>query len=148
MGTQTETPDREADEIAFNAEVVREFRENQGKVGGQFAGAKLLVLGTTGAKTGRKRFTPLAYLADNDRLYVFAAGPYAPHHPHWYFNLVANPDVTVEVGADAYAARARVLADEERARIWDLFVSEIPQLPGWQRDAGREFPVIELTRKR
>lgn len=134
-------------DAAVNARVIAEFRRNGGKVGGRFAGAKLLILRTTGAKTARERLTPLAYLVHGDRIHVFAAGPGLSRNPAWYHNLVAHPAVTVEIGAETFAAAARVLAGDERAQIWDLFVAEIPQLPGWQRDAGREFPIVELTRK-
>ncbi len=140
-------PTSSEDFKAINAQVIREFRENNGKLGGRFAGTRLLILHTRGARTGQERLTPVAYLPDNGRLYVFAAGPYLPHHPAWYRNLVAHPDVTVEVGAETFDATARVLTDNDRAAIWDRFVAEIPELPGWQRDAQREFPIVELTRK-
>jgi F420-dependent oxidoreductase-like protein/deazaflavin-dependent oxidoreductase (nitroreductase family) len=135
-------------DLAINARVIAEFRANGGKVGGRFEGTDLAILHTTGAQTGQERLTPLTYVKDNGHIYVFAAGPGLPHHPAWYRNLVARPDVTVEVGTETYEAAARVLTGDARSHIWAKFVSRIPELPGWQREARREFPVIELRRKR
>ncbi|MGH2598621.1 MAG: TIGR03564 family F420-dependent LLM class oxidoreductase [Dehalococcoidia bacterium] len=136
------------DDKAINARVIAEFRANGGKVGGRFKGANLVILHTTGAKSGQERLTPLAYLTANRRVQLFAAGPGLPHHPAWYRNLVAHPDVTVEVGREIYEAAARVLDGDARSQIWAKFVTEIPELPAWQREAKREFPVIELRRMR
>jgi deazaflavin-dependent oxidoreductase (nitroreductase family) len=133
--------------MACNARFIAEFRANAGKVGGRFAQGTFLLLHTTGARTGRERLTPLAYLACGCRYYVFAAGPFLRRHPSWYFNLVAQPDVTIEIGGETAAATARVLTGNDRERIYQLVVAEIPQLPQWQREAGREFPIVELTRK-
>lgn len=133
---------------AENARVIEEFRRNAGKVGGRYEGTDLMILHTTGAKSGQERLTPLAYLRRDDRLYVFAANPERSGNPAWYHNLRANPDVTIEVGAETFEASTRMLEGEDRTDVFSSFVEAIPQLPEWQSDAGRLFPIIELTPKR
>src|SRR5687767_12005419 len=91
---------------AFNKGIVEEFRANAGKVGGMFAGAPMVLLTTTGAKSGQQRTTPLVYTTDGDRLVVIASKGGAPTHPDWYHNVVKNPTVGVEVGSDKFQARA------------------------------------------
>jgi len=130
-----------------NVRVIREFREHAGIVGGEFKASHLVILHTTGAKTGQERLTPLEYLTHDDHIYVFAAGPGLPNHPAWYRNLVANPAVAVEIGSDTIEATAKVLNRDARLPIWEKFVTRIPALPRWQLDARREFPVIELRRR-
>src|SRR5438874_147032 len=103
------------DRYARNRKVIEEFRANAGKVQ---SGLPLLLLTTTGAKTGRQRTTPVAYLADGDRVVVFASKGGGPTSPDWYHNLVANASVTVEVGGETYAARAVVASGEERDRLY------------------------------
>src|SRR5436190_16045563 len=98
---------------AFNAALIEEFRANGGKVGGRFEGRPVLLLTTTGAKSGRPFTLPLVYLADGDRLLIFASKAGSPKNPDWYHNLVANPTVRVEVGSESYDARATVLSGEE-----------------------------------
>ncbi len=93
-----------------NSAAIKEFRENSGKLGGRFEGAPVLLLTTKGAKTGKTRVTPMMYLPDNDRMFVFASKAGAPTNPDWYHNLVANPDVTVEVGTETFLARATAVA--------------------------------------
>ena len=129
---------------ACNARFIAEFRAHGGQVGGRFANGAFLILHTTGAWTGQVRLTPLACLARGGRYYVFAAGQFRPRHPDWYCNVVAHPDVAVEVGAGTVPATARVLQGSERERIYRLVVAEMPELPEWQRDAGREFPIVAL----
>src|SRR3984957_9683511 len=102
----------------FNRGVIEEFRANHGKVGGGFAGAPVVLLTTTGAKSGEKRLNPLVALVDGDTLYVFASKGGAPTSPDWYHNLVANPDVTVEYGRETFEARASVLRDDARDAIY------------------------------
>ncbi len=98
----------------WNRAIIDEFRGNEGKVGGQFAGAPLVLLSTTGARSGKQRTHPLVYLADGDRLVVFASKGGAPTSPDWYHNLVAHPEVSVEAGAESYPATAVVITGEER----------------------------------
>src|SRR5665213_1827185 len=102
----------------WNKSIITEFRANGGKVGGQFEGAPLLLLTTTGAKSGRSLTTPVMYLADGDRQLVFASKAGAPTNPAWYHNLVANPTVTVEVGDESFQAKAVPVTGEERDRLY------------------------------
>ena len=134
---------------AFNAKVVDEFRANGGKVGGRFAKSKLLLLHTTGAKTGKPRLTPLAYLEDGDRLVVIASYGGSPKHPAWYHNLVANPTVGVEVGSEQFYATATVTREPERKKLFESMAARVPAFAAYQEKAApRVIPVIVLTRKR
>ncbi len=131
----------------FNVQVVEEFRANGGKLSGRFAKSNLLLLHTTGAKTGKVRLTPLVYLADGDRLVVIASHGGAPKHPAWYHNLVANPKVGVEVGTEQFYATATVTQEPERTRLLDAMAAKIPAFTGYQKKAApRVIPVIALTR--
>src|SRR5215210_5617877 len=102
---------------AFNQNLIEEFRANDGKVGGRFEGRPVLLLTTTGAKSGRQFTIPLVYLQDGERRLIFASKAGAPGHPDWYHNLVANPTVKVEVGTETYDARAVVITGDERDRL-------------------------------
>ncbi|WP_327581739.1 nitroreductase/quinone reductase family protein [Nonomuraea sp. NBC_00507] len=131
--------------IDFNQQIIDEFRANQGRVGGPFEGARLLLLTTVGAKTGARRTTPLGYLPDGERILIIASAGGAPAHPAWYHNLRANPQVTVEDGSFTYQAKAVVLEGEERDR---LFARAVEQEPGWgtyQTGSGRILPVVALV---
>ena len=134
----------------MNREVLAEFRANGGVVdtaaGGYFEGKPVLVLHTTGAKTGRQRETPLMYLDEGDDRYVFASKGGAPHHPDWYHNLKANPDVTVETGSDSYPARARVITGAERDRVYAAQVEAYPQFGDYEKKTTRTIPVVALDR--
>ena len=129
-----------------NRRVIAEFRANAGKVGGPFEGRPMLILHTKGAKSGEPRVTPLVYLPDGDRYLVFASMGGAPNHPAWYHNLVANPDVEVEVGAEKLAARATVLTGEERGRYYAIQAERAPQFGDYQRKTTRTIPVVALGR--
>ena len=100
----------------WNKKVIAEFRANEGKVGGPFEGKTLLLLHTTGAKSQQERINPVACVKDGDRLAVIASKAGAPTHPDWYFNIVANPQVTVEVGTETFRAKATVAEEPERSR--------------------------------
>jgi len=102
----------------YNRQVIEEFRANGGKVGGVWEGTPLLLLTTTGAKSGERRITPMGYIPDGDRLIVTASNGGAPTRPDWYHNLVAHPEVTVEVGTETFDAIAVVTEDSERDRLW------------------------------
>src|SRR6266567_7116696 len=102
----------------FNQRIVTEFRANQGKVGGQFAGAPLLLLTTTGAKSGRAITKPLVYTRDGDRIVIVASFAGGPKNPPWYHNLVANPEATVELGSERFRVRATATSGEERQRLF------------------------------
>jgi deazaflavin-dependent oxidoreductase (nitroreductase family) len=130
----------------WNRAVIDEFRANDGKVGGQFAGAPLLVLTTTGAKTGKQRTHPLVYLPDGDRIIVFASKGGAPTSPDWYHNLVANPTATVEVGNETFDVNATVLTGEERDRIFAKQAELMPGFAEYQEKTTRTIPVVALER--
>jgi deazaflavin-dependent oxidoreductase (nitroreductase family) len=130
----------------FNAAIIKEFRDNDGVVGGYFAGATLLLLTTAGAKTGTERVNPLVYFGEGDTLYVFASAGGAPRHPSWYHNVVAHPDVTVEVGTETIAARATPVAGAERDRIYAAQVERSPQFGEYARNTTRTIPVVAITR--
>lgn len=129
----------------WNAQIIEEFRANAGKVGGQFEGAPLLLLHHTGARSGTERVAPLAYQRVGDAYAVFGSKGGAPAHPHWYLNLVANPDTVVEVGAETVPVRARVAEGEERERIWAKQKELMPGFADYEASAGtRVIPVVVL----
>ncbi|GGM23429.1 cation-binding protein [Micromonospora sonchi] len=129
----------------FNQQIIDEFRANAGRVGGPFEGARLILLTTTGARTGTRHTTPVAYLPDGgQRILVIASAAGADRHPQWYHNLVADPQVTVEDGTFTYPARAEVLTGAERDR---LFARAVEADPGWadyQARTSRVIPVVAL----
>jgi deazaflavin-dependent oxidoreductase (nitroreductase family) len=130
----------------FNEKIIDEFRANGGKVGGAFEGSPLLLLQTTGAKTGRTRVKPLVYRSDGDRLVVFGTKGGSPTHPEWYHNVRANPRVTVEVGSDRFEADARVAPPDERDRLWRLQTQDVPVFADYQKRTDRTIPVVILER--
>lgn len=135
------------DQNDYNRRLIEEFRANKG--GGPIAGRPLLLLTTTGAKTGQRRTTPMMYVRDmyvrdGDRLLVIASNAGAPKHPDWYRNLVAHPDVTVEIGAEIFAARAVVLEGAERERVWVEIVAKYPFFVEHQAKITRQIPVVAL----
>ena len=129
----------------FNAKVIDEFRANDGVVGGDLEGAPLLLLTTKGAKTGHERITPLVYLADGDRYIVFASAAGSPNHPGWYHNVIADPDVTVEVGSDKFKTRAKVINKPESVELYERQVQLRPDFDVYRRVTTREIPVIALS---
>lgn len=132
-----------ADTAEFNRGVIAEFRANGGHVGGMFAGADLLLLTTTGARSGRAVTSPVGYLADGARRLAFASNAGRDTHPAWYHNLLAHPDVTVEVGTERYAAVAAPLRGAERDR-W--YARAAPAYADYQRRTTRRIPVVALYR--
>ncbi|MFE4669468.1 nitroreductase/quinone reductase family protein [Streptomyces sp. NPDC056716] len=129
----------------FNQQVIDEFRARQGRVGGYFEGARLILLTTTGARTGARHTTPLGFLADGDgRILVIASAGGSPRHPAWYHNVLAHPRVTVESGVFRYEADATVLTGEERERAWTRAVETDEGWAEYQRKAGRVIPVVAL----
>jgi deazaflavin-dependent oxidoreductase (nitroreductase family) len=130
----------------FNRNLIAEFRAGDGTVGGPFEGAPLLLLTTTGAKTGRKHTTPLVYQADGDRIVVFGSKGGAPSHPAWYHNLVANPTVTVELPTETFEARAVTAEGAERDRIWNAQKELMPGFKEYEAKTDRQIPVIVLER--
>ena len=127
--------------------VIQEFRANRGKVGGSWEGRPLLLLTTTGAKSGQRRTTPMMYLSDGNRLLVFASKGGAPTNPGWYHNLVTHPDVTVEVGAESFEAKAEVLQGDQRDRLYRKQAELFPAFAEYERRTSRRIPVVALTRK-
>jgi deazaflavin-dependent oxidoreductase (nitroreductase family) len=129
-------------------DIIAEFRATGGQVGGILAGMPLLLLTTIGAKTGRPRTNPIVYTIDNGR-FVFTAAKEgdATKHPDWFYNLRANPDVTVELGTETFPARATVLAGEERQRLFDQIAADIPPaFASYLHKTHLEIPVIALDR--
>ena len=130
----------------WNRQTIEAFRANKGKVGGMWEGKPLLLLTTTGAKSGQRYTNPLVYLPDDDRLLIFASKGGAPTNPDWYHNLVAHPKVTVEVGPEAYEATAIVLQGEERDRYFAKQAEVSPQFGEYQKNTTRTIPAIALER--
>jgi deazaflavin-dependent oxidoreductase (nitroreductase family) len=128
----------------WNQNVIEEFRANRGKVGGPFDGMTLLLLHTTGAKSGKEYVNPLAYQDLEGPVAVFASKGGAPTNPDWYHNLVAHPEVTVEIGHETRRYRARVAAGDERERIWTAQKHAAPGFAEYEASAGREIPVVVL----
>jgi len=134
-----------ADGDDFNAKVIAEFRANGGKVGGFFEGAPLLLLHHAGAKTGTERVNPLVYQQVGGCYAVFGSAGGQPRDPQWLRNLVAHPDVTLEVGTSTVQARARVAEGAERASIWATQKERMPHFAGYEKNAApREIPVVLL----
>jgi deazaflavin-dependent oxidoreductase (nitroreductase family) len=129
----------------FNAQIIEEFHANEGRVGGMFAGMPLLLLHHTGAKSGKSRINPLAYQSDDGRYVVFASKGGAPANPDWYHNLKAQPNVTIEVGADTIDVLASEATGEERERLYRTQAERIPQFAEYEQRADRVIPVILLT---
>ncbi len=129
----------------WNTQIIEEFRANEGKVGGNFAGAPLLLLHSIGAKSGLERVNPMMYLADGDRYLVFASKAGAPVNPDWYHNLRANPRVTIEVGTQTIEVEATELVGEERTRMYDKQASLYSGFATYQENTDRVIPVLALT---
>jgi deazaflavin-dependent oxidoreductase (nitroreductase family) len=129
----------------FNAQIVEQFRANQGRLGGPFQGTPVLLLHTTGAKTGIERVHPVVYLDLDGRRYVFASKAGADTSPDWYHNLVAHPDVSVEVGADRYNARATPVTGPDRDRIYSEQARRYSNFDDYQKKTSRVIPVVELV---
>ncbi len=139
---------RNAEVIAFNQEIIEQFRANQGRiVEGPLAGNPTLLLITTGARSGLARTTPLTFVADGDDCVVMASAGGSQTTPNWYYNLCANPDVVVEVGAERFDATAVVNDPEERDRLFRKFVAELPRFGAYQQGVVRTIPVVSLRRK-
>ena len=130
----------------WNKKIIEEFRANGGRVGGNFEGAPLLLLHTTGAKTGAERVNPMMYLDLDGRRFVFASKAGHPTNPAWYHNLVANPAVRVEVATETYSATARPVTGDERDRIYAEQARRYPGFAEYQEKTDRVIPVVELVR--
>ena len=131
----------------FNRKVIEEFRANDGKVGGPFEGAPVLLLTSTGAKSGERRTTPVVYQPDGDRMVVFASKAGAPENPAWFHNLRANPSATVEVGSDTVEVQAVVTEGDERERLFSKQKELMPQFADYEQKTTRQIPVVALQPK-
>ncbi len=130
----------------YNKQVIAEFRANEGKVGGQMENMPVILLTMTGAKSGRTITKPLVYTTDGERIVVIASFAGAPHHPGWYHNLVAHPEVTLEIGTERFRARAEVTSGEERQRLFDAQAAQMPIFHDYQKKTSRQIPVVVFNR--
>lgn len=139
----------------YNSEIIKEFRANQGRVGGMWTGTTLILLHHIGAKSGAERVTPVACSPQpGGRFAIWAANGGSPTNPNWYYNLKANPRVIVEVGAETFPVLAEELGATARAELWPNLVAEWPKPVAGSPDLGaaqakttRQFPVFMLTRE-
>ena len=128
----------------WNNQIIDEFRSNGGKVGGQFEGAPLLLLHSTGAKSGKQRVNPMMYLADGDDFVVFATKAGTPTNPDWYHNIVAFPQASIEVGESTVNVVARVAEGDTRERLWSRQKELYPGFAEYEAKTAREIPVMVL----
>jgi deazaflavin-dependent oxidoreductase (nitroreductase family) len=133
--------------LEFNEGIIEEFRANQGMCGGRFEGNPMLLMTVTGARTGRRITTPLTYHAYDDDYIVMASAGGDPRHPAWYFNLVAHPDVVLEVGTERFEATAVQTRGDERTRVFESMVAAMPRFGDYQAGVEREIPIFRLERK-
>jgi deazaflavin-dependent oxidoreductase (nitroreductase family) len=131
----------------LNSGTIETFRANHGQPGGFWEGRPLLLLTTTGAKSGQLRTTPVMYLREGDRIFIFASKGGAPTNPDWYYNLVAHPEVTVEIGDQTYHALARTVTGAEHDSIYTRWAEMYPQYREYQEKTSRSIPVIEVLRQ-
>lgn len=136
-----------AGEAVWNQNHIDDFRAHGGAITqGPLAGANVLLLTTTGAKSGEPRISPLGFTRDGERWIVVGSNSGQPRHPAWLGNVRANPSVTVEVGTETFPALATITTGAERLRLWDAFKAAIPAFAKYEEMAGREIPVITLER--
>ena len=132
----------------YNAKIIKEFRAKQGRVGGPWTGTTLILIHHIGARSGTERVTPLGCSPQGeDRFAIVASNGGSPAHPDWYYNLKANPRITVEVGAQTFTVLADELAGAARAKLWPKLVAKYPTLGEHQAKTTRQFPVFLLTRQ-
>lgn len=131
----------------WNKAIIEEFRANDGKVGGMFANSTLLLLHSTGAKSGLTRVNPLICTQDGDRYVIIASKAGAPSNPDWYYNVMANPEVTVELGSDKFEAIATVADEPERTELYNKAAASFPGFAEYEQKTDRVIPVVILTRK-
>ena len=129
----------------FNQGTIAEFRANNGKVGGYFAGANMLLLHTVGAKSGQARTNPMVYVRDGDRLVVIASKGGADRNPDWYYNLLANPRATIEVGNERLEVTAKPVGPAERERLWAMVIERTPAFKEYEKKTRRTIPLVILT---
>ncbi|HUI88989.1 MAG TPA: nitroreductase family deazaflavin-dependent oxidoreductase [Anaerolineales bacterium] len=129
-----------------NRKIIDEFRANGGKVGGPFEGRTLLLLHTVGAKSKQPRINPVAYVRDGERYVIIASKGGAPTNPDWYYNIVADPNLTVEVGTETFHVRAKVAEEPDRSRLYNRMAEMMPGFDDYRKKTTRKIPVIVLTR--
>ena len=130
----------------YNAKVIEDFRAGGGTLGGSFEGTPMLLLHTTGARSGAERVNPVTFLEDDGHLYVFASKAGADTNPDWYHNLLAHPDVTVELGGDTFRATAAPLEGAVRDRLFAIQRARFPAFAEYEAKTRRVIPVVELRR--
>jgi len=131
---------------AFNAALVDEFRANAGQVTGMFSGAPLVLITTTGAKSGKRRTTPIVYTTDGDAVVIIASKGGSPTSPDWFHNLVANPEVKVELATETFQAKARVAEEPEREELYRAQAALMPNFAEYEKATTRKIPVVVLER--
>ena len=132
--------------LAINVNVIEEFRANGGKVSGMFASEPLLLLTTTGAKSGQKRTNPLVHTLDGARVVIIASFGGAPTHPAWFLNIRANPEVTIELPGRSFTSKAVIPEGAERRRIYDQHAAQMPRFADYQAMTTRQIPVVVIPR--
>jgi len=130
----------------WNTSIIEEFRANEGRVGNMFEGAPMVLITTTGAKTGKTRVNPLMCLPEGDTIVIFASAGGAPNSPAWFHNIVANPTITVEYGTETFTAQAEVAARSERDRLYAIQAERYPQFAEYETETTRTIPVVVLHR--
>ncbi len=133
-----------SDVVDFNAQIIKEFRANEGRLGGNFEGAPMLLLHTTGARSGKERVNPMMYQDLGGPVAVFASKAGAPTNPDWFHNIVANPEVSAEIGTETRRFRARVTEGAERDEIWTRQKAAYPGFAEYEASTTREIPVVVL----
>ncbi len=132
----------------WNRQIIEEFRTHGGKVGGPFEGTTLLLLTTTGKRSGHMRTNPLTSLRDGERLFIFAGNGGRPKHPDWYYNLLAHPQVMVEIGTEQFEVTAVLLEGEERDQVLAKEIQRHPAVADFEKKMTRKIPVVELVRRK
>jgi deazaflavin-dependent oxidoreductase (nitroreductase family) len=132
--------------LDWNTQVIEEFRKNKGVVEGQFSGMSLLLLTSTGAKSGKEYVSPLVYTMDGDNYIIAASKGGAPTNPDWYHNLVKNPTATIEVGDQKFTVNATAADEEERKRLYSQHASQYPNFLDYEKSTTRKIPVFVLTK--
>jgi deazaflavin-dependent oxidoreductase (nitroreductase family) len=130
----------------FNQQIIEEFRANEGVVGGPFEGATLVLLTTTGAKTGKRTTSPTMYFKDGDRYIIIASNGGQDHHPAWYHNLRATPQATAEIGTETFEVKATFIEGEERDKLYASAVEIAPGFAEYEAKTTRRIPVLALHR--
>jgi deazaflavin-dependent oxidoreductase (nitroreductase family) len=131
---------------SFNDQIIEEFRANDGKVGGPFEGAPMVLVTTTGARSGRRHTTPVVYGSVDGQLFIVASKAGADTNPAWFHNLVANPTVSLEIGSESFDATATVAEEPERSRLYQEMVAVMPGFAEYQEKTSRVIPVVLLDR--